>query len=352
MKWTFFPVAQFEQLAPTWNALNDGAGSLPFLHSRFLLPLCEVFGDRNLKLALCESAQGPLAMGILTKKSVAQWETFQPSQLPLGAWVMRPDQDFERLLSGLAKRLPGMALAIGVTQQDPASIRRPEESARLHTLDYIRTAWVPIAGSFDDYWAKRGKNLRNNMKKQRAKLEQDGVTTSLEVLTRPEDVGPAIEDYGRLESGGWKAAGGTAIHPGNAQGRFYRAMLESFCLAGEGRIYRYRFGERVVAVDLCIAGGGAVVILKTTYDESIKTISPAFLMRQETFRKLFDERQIKRIEFFGKLMEWHTRWSDEVRTMYHVNYYRWPFLPGIRHSLVKLRMPRDQTEGASTPKDS
>jgi len=51
-------------------------------------------------------------------------------------------------------------------------------------------------------------------------------------------------------------------------------------------------------------------------------------------------------------MEWHTRWSDEVRTMYHVNYYRWPFLPGIRHSLVKLRMPRDQTEGASTPKDS
>ena len=352
MKWTFFPVAQFEQLAPTWNALNEGAGSLPFLHSRFLLPLCEVFGDRNLKLALCESAQGPLAMGIITRKGLAQWETFQPSQLPLGAWVMRPDQDFERLLSGLAKRLPGMALAIGVTQQDPASFRRPAESARLHTLDYIRTAWVPIAGSFDDYWAKRGKNLRNNMKKQRAKLEQDGVTTNLEVLTRPEDVGPAIEDYGRLESGGWKAAGGTAIHPGNAQGRFYRNMLESFCRAGEGRIYRYRFGERVVAVDLCITGGGAVVILKTTYDESIKTISPAFLMRQETFRKLFDERQIKRIEFFGKLMEWHTRWSDKERTMYHVNYYRWRWLPKCRRMLMKLQLPRGQPASGATPKHS
>ena len=81
-------------------------------------------------------------------------------------------------------------------------------------------------------------------------------------------------------------------------------------------------------------------------------MSPAFLMRLETFRKLFDERQIKRIEFFGKLMEWHTRWSDEVRTMYHVNYYRWPFLPRIRHTLAKLRMPRDQTESASIPKDS
>jgi len=352
MKWTFFPVAQFEQLAPTWNALNDVAGNLPFLHSRFILPLCEVFGDQNLKLALCESARGPLAMGILTRKGLAQWETFQPSQLPLGAWVMRPEQDFERLLSGLVKRLPGMALAIGVTQQDPGSIRRPAESGRLHTLDYIRTAWVPIAGSFDDYWAKRGKNLRHNMKRQRAKLEQDGVTTSLEVLTRPEEVGPAIEDYGRMESAGWKAAGGTAIHPDNAQGRFYRNMLEAFCRAGEGRIYRYRFGERVVAVDLCIEGGGVIVVLKTTYDESINTISPTFLMRQEAFRKMFEERRVKRIEFFGKLMEWHTKWSDEVRTIYHINYYRWPFLPKIRRTVMKMRTPKDQLESTGTPQAS
>jgi hypothetical protein len=325
---------------------------LPFLHSRVILPLCEVFGDRNLKLALCERARVPLAMGILTRKGLAQWETFQPSQLPLGPWVMRPDEDLERLLSELAKSLPGMALAIGVTQQDPGCIRRPAESPRLHTLDYIRTAWVPIAGSFDDYWAKRGKNLRHNMKRQRARLEQDGVTTSLELLTRPEDVGPAIEDYGRLESAGWKAAGGTAIHPDNAQGRFYRNMLEAFCRAGEGRIYRYRFGERVVAVDLCVEGGGAIVILKTTYDESIKTISPTFLMRQEAFRRLFEERRVKRIEFFGKLMEWHTRWSDEVRTMYHINYYRWKFLPKIRRRLTKMRMPKDQLENTGTPQAS
>jgi hypothetical protein len=352
MNWNIHPIAQFERLAPTWNALNDSAGALPFLHSRFILPLCEVFGDRDLKLALCESAHGPLAMGILTRKGPSQWETFQPSQLPLGAWVMRPDQDLEHLLSGLVKRLPGMALAIGVTQQDPSCIRRPTESARLYTLDYIRTAWVPIAGSFDDYWARRGRNLRHNMKRQRAKLEQDGVATRLEVLTRPEDVGPAIEDYGRMESEGWKAAGGTAIHPGNAQGRFYRTMLEAFCRAGEGCIFRYRFGERVVAVDLCIERGGVIVILKTTYDESIKTISPTFLMRQEVFRTMFEERRVKRIEFFGRLMEWHTKWSDEVRTIFHINYYRWPFLPKFRRWATKMRMPRDQPESAGAPQES
>jgi hypothetical protein len=156
----------------------------------------------------------------------------------------------------------------------------------------------------------------------------------------------AVEDYGRLESAGWKAAGGTAVSPDNAQGRFYRTMLEAFCRAGRGRVYRYWFGERVVAIDLCIEGGGALVILKTTYDESIKTISPASLMRQEAFRSLFDERRLTRIEFYGRLMEWHTRWTNDVRTMYHVNYFRWPFLQRVKRLAMRVRMKRERSADA------
>jgi Acetyltransferase (GNAT) domain len=334
--WNIHPISRFEQFAQPWNALNDAAGGLPFLHSRFIVPLCQTFGDESLKIALCENAQGPVAMGILTRRGTGHWETFQPSQLPLGAWVMSPDQEFERLLSGLANALPGLGLAIGVTQQDPDCAERPAASPRLRTLDYIQTARVPVAGTFEDYWNKRGKNLRHNMKRQRAKLENDGVKLRLEVMTSSADVGQAIEDYGRLEGAGWKAEYGTAITAGNAQGRFYRAMLESFCNAGAGRIYRYRFSDRVVAVDLCVEGGGALVILKTTYDESIKTISPAFLMREESFRGLFGERTVKRIEFFGKLMEWHTRWTDDVRTLYHVNYYRSPLVPAFKSLAARL----------------
>ena len=74
---------------------------------------------------------------------------------------------------------------------------------------------------------------------------------------------------------------------------------------------------------MTLEGNGSLIILKTTYDESIKSSSPAFLMRQEAVRQLFAEGRIRRIEFHGKLMQWHTRWSDEARTMYHINYHRW-----------------------------
>src|SRR5215510_4673249 len=109
MNWTLYPIAEFERLAPAWDELNDAAGSLPFLTSRFIVPLCRTFGDHNLKIALCEGAQRPLAMGLLARRSHSQWETFQPSQLPLGAWVMRPEGDFGLLLSGLGRKLPGIA---------------------------------------------------------------------------------------------------------------------------------------------------------------------------------------------------------------------------------------------------
>jgi CelD/BcsL family acetyltransferase involved in cellulose biosynthesis len=331
MSWAIHPVSRFGELAPVWNALNDAAGRLPFLNSRFLEPLCEAFGDPELKIAVCEDAAG-----LFARRGALQWQTFQPSQLPLGAWVARPGANVPQLLSGLVRALPGFTLAVGLTQQDPDRSPRPPESSRLRTLDYAEIVRLPIAGSFDDYWSERGRNLRHNMRKQRARLERDGISTRLEVLTRAEDVAAAIADYGALESAGWKAAGGTAIHPDNAQGRFYRAVLESFCRAGAGRIYRYRFGERAVAVDLCIEGGGALVVLKTTYDESIEGVSPAFLMHEEVFRLLFEERRLDRIEFFGRRMDWHTRWSDDVRTLYHASCYRLPLVSRLRALLRRV----------------
>ena len=136
-----------------------------------------------------------------------------------------------------------------------------------------------------------------------------------------------LADYGRLESAGWKADIGTAIHPDNGQGRFYQSVLESFCRRGAARMYRYWFNDRVVAMDLCIEGGDHLVILKTTYDESIKDgSSPAFLLRQDQFEQIFTEARFKAIEFYGKVMDWHLKWTGEVRTLFHVNAYRFDSL--------------------------
>jgi CelD/BcsL family acetyltransferase involved in cellulose biosynthesis len=212
-------------------------------------------------------------------------------------------------------------LKIGITQQDPKIYpRSPIESRRISTQDYVDTASIPVLDSFESYWSARGKNLRHNLKRQRNRLEKEGVNPVLVEINDPSGVEKAITAYGELENAGWKSSQGTAVHVDNSQGRFYCGLMNDFCMNGSGSIYQYYYDAKMVASDICIKQGGTFVILKTTYDETIKTSSPAFLMRQEIFQQLFDHQDVQNIEFYGKAMDWHAKWSEDIRTLYHLNF--------------------------------
>ena len=292
------------------------------MESAFLQPALDAFGNGTELLCLCHTNGRLCAAAIVQHGTRGMWQTFQPSQLPLGAWLSDESVDPVSACNTLLAKLPGFSLGIGVTQLDMHFQPRPSDGPKVRTHDYIQTAWVDIEGSFETYWEARGKNIKQNTRKQRNKLKTDGTTTRLECITDATKVPQAIADYGLLESAGWKTADGTAIHPTNSQGKFYQKMLENFCQSGRGRIYRYWFGDKVVAMDLCICDDHTIVILKTTYDESYKTVSPSTLMRQDEFQHLFEEARFQRIEFYGKVMEWHTRWTLNARAIYHANVYR------------------------------
>lgn len=333
MTWTLHPIAQLPNFAAQWDALVQSRPGAPFLETAFLQPALNTFGTGQELLCL-HHANGQLsAAAIVQRGSKGMWQIFQPSQLPLGAWIATESIDLLTAAGSLLAKLPGLAVGLGLPQLDVRFQPRPEDNATLRTQPYIQTAWVDIESGFDAYWDARGKNLRQNTRKQRNKLQADGTTTRLDCITDTANVAQAIVDYGMLESAGWKTADGTAIHPDNAQGKFYQEMLENFCRLNRCRIYRYWFGDKVVAMDLCICDDVAIVILKTTYDESYKQVSPSTLMRQDEFQQLFEEAKFKRIEFYGKVMEWHTRWTANSRDIYHATLYRWGLLKKL-HSPV------------------
>jgi len=337
MTWNFHPCSRFVEYASAWDELQTASTNTPFLESAFLGPLLDVFGSGDEVLALHDSGGRLDVATILRPRGALRWETFQPSQLPLGPWLCALDADLSAHMHRLMRALPGLVLGLGVTQLDPRLVTRPLSRGSARSIDYIRTPYLEVVGSFDDYWIQRGKNLRQNVRKQRNNLKAEGIEGKLECVTEPSKVAAAIADYGNLESSGWKADTGTNIHASNAQGCFYRTMLENFCSLGRGRIYRYRFGESVVAMDLCIDNGPLVVVLKTTFDESQRQVSPSTLMRQDQFEAWWKEGRFRRIEFYGKTLEWHTRWTATERTLYHVSAYRWQWLERVSARVFALR---------------
>jgi hypothetical protein len=148
-----------------------------------------------------------------------------------------------------------------------------------------------------------------------------------------------VDEYGVLESSGWKGSEGTALNPQNSQGRFYRELFEYLAARGEATVFRCFFGDRLVASDLCVHRNGVFIILKTAFDESEKGLSPSLLMKEQMFETLFGDGRTRRIEFYGRVMEWHRRWSEDIRTMYHVNFFRWPWLASYQRS--KMRAPAE-----------
>jgi hypothetical protein len=240
----------------------------------------------------------------------------------------------------MLKQLPGLALSIGITQQDPKLVHRPEPNGQIEVVDYVPTAWVDLVGTFEEFWLSRGKNLRHNLRKQRRKLEDQGSQLRFEFLVRPEDIASAFLDFGKLESAGWKADAGSAIAVNNDQGRFYSGMLHAFASKNSAFAMRLSLDDRPIAVDFGVMDSTTLVILKTTYDENLKGSSPAQLLHERAFEYLFGLPHPPRVEFYGKVMEWHTRWTEQSRLLFHLNYYRSPAIRRVRHLVKRVASGR------------
>ena len=329
MTWRFFPIERFADHAGAWRDLNARSANSPLLDPLFVAPSIEAFRRGGELLGLFGDVNRPAAMGIFQPAKRFSWQTFQPANAPLGAWLSETDKPLVDFLAPLVASIPGPALLLGLTQLDPDFHPRSAPGARLRTADYIETARITVEGSFEDYWQLRSKNLRHNTKRQTNRLKRDNVTVRFEILSAPEDMGRAVADYSALEQSGWKADIDTAVRAEDAQGRFYEAMLKGFGALGQAAVYRYFYDDTLVASDICIERDGCMIVLKTAHDHSQKNTSPAQLMRYKIFRRAFESGKIQRIEFYGPVMDWHTRWTEEVRTIYHVNYYRWPWLAAL-----------------------
>jgi hypothetical protein len=337
LSWELLSPGALTRSSVEWNQLVAEAGYPPFLQAEFLMCAVRVLGCERGRLVIGRQHGRMMAGGLLVPVGRGRWCAYQPSQLPLGAWVMQPGSDWRNTCRSLLGALPGFAGSLAVTQQDPRLVSRPSSCSDCEDLDYVETGWIDVAGSFDDYWKGRGKNLRQNLPKLKRRLEERGARLSFEFLEQPAAVDAAFAEYAALESAGWKAEGGTAISADNVQGTFYREMLQDYARRGAAFAVRLMIDGHPIAVDFGLRDAECMVILKTTYDQGYRAYSPAQLLHEQAFTHVFQHRLARRIEFFGKLMEWHTRWTDQSRMLFHVNYYRSPWLRTARDLLKRTR---------------
>lgn len=99
-----------------------------------------------------------------------------------------------------------------------------------------------------------------------------------------------VEPLLRLESAGWKARTALAAVPGGAE------LARGLVASGVAHVAELRAGDRVVAAQLQLVGGGTSSCVKTAYDETLRRHSPGTLLELDVLQRFHDDPAVRLLD--------------------------------------------------------
>ena len=334
--WTVEQLHDLEDILVCIDKADAAFDVSPLLSRRFLEPILEIQYGRQRQAYVASlvspSSERPHVLAILVPRRFGVWETLSAPQAPLGLVWEEQGFDWVPHMPGLLAQLPGVAMLAALLHQDMRTL--PDDLGPYMNLKHhLTTGAIQVTGDFEDYWAERPAKYRRNISNRYNRLSRDGIETRLDIVRAPADMAAAVDDYGRMESAGWKGRADTAVHPENAQGEMYRRIMHDFALDGEAIAFQYFLNDELAATDLALSSRGQLIFLKTTYAETLSAYSPSQLMRREIFEWVFAEKLVDRIEFYGRVQDRHRALCTDFWDIGHLNIYRLPLLMKLHQAL-------------------
>jgi hypothetical protein len=320
--------------AKDWDGLAKLYGLPEIVGARFVEAVVTTLAPQHGRLRLLTGLRDsvPVVMAIVHRTDLLTIELFQPSQMPISLLVAQDSKSVRRCFHEYLNSKLMRPMRFELLQMDSKHFAQLGSDECNIEVDYVSIAYVDFPSKFETYYELLSKNLRANCRKQRNTLARNGLSCRLEIVREAERIEQAVKQYSELELSGWKRSEGTAVDESSGQLSFYNRLLTNFAEIGQAQVVQLWISgdgfDRLVASDLCIVSGKVAFMLKTAYDEELKqheslsSISPAALMHQDLFRYWIDELHVERLEFYGKTLDWHLRWTNQERVLYHLSVFQ------------------------------
>ena len=197
------------------------------------------------------------------------------------------DETLEAMLACIAgdPSLPKI-IALDAMRADGATMRALTRvlDSRGSTPCILRRSLRPMLASNLDgkhYMEKAlSGSSRKKLRQHRRRLAEKGAFES-KIVTEPEAVGRALEDFLRLEAAGWKGRKRTALLCNPADATFTREMMTSLAPQGDAWIHALYLDGRPVSMQIVLRAGAAAFTWKTAYDEALHDFSPGMLLLED-----------------------------------------------------------------------
>jgi hypothetical protein len=148
--------------------------------------------------------------------------------------------------------------------------------------------------------------MRKNLKRYGKKLERRGAV-SVEMKRGAGADKDFLFEFLSLEASGWKGRNGTAIASRADSTAFYRTLVRNLADQNQLEWHTMRVDGRLVAAEIGIPCGSALILLKTAYDEDFAECRPGSLLNAEVIRDAFLRPDVTEINDMSD-MDWHDYW--------------------------------------------
>lgn len=147
--------------------------------------------------------------------------------------------------------------------------------------------WLPLEGRWEDYFASRSRNARQGLRRRERLLFEAYPDTHIEVVDRPEAIGPAFERYLAVEVRGWKGCEGVGLWSDPRQQDLYREVLPELSRHGQAAVWLLRSGGRDIAALVRLRQGRTLYERHSAYDPDYARFSPSTYLCMEAVRRSF-----------------------------------------------------------------
>jgi len=178
---------------------------------------------------------------------------------------------------------------------------------------------LPLSSSWDAFRSQVSKAMIKDAVRQAKRLGSMGALR-MDVLTAWEPMAPALEECFRLETLGWKGVSGSPIVADPQTQTFYTDLARRKASSGQMALYLLRLGDRLLAFEYCLRGGGRIELLKISYDPEYKVYSPGNVLRMLVIQHEIERGEV-RTYHLGRPSEWKARWTVSVAPLCTLRIY-------------------------------
>lgn len=314
-------LAALESRIPAWQGLVQAAEASRghgewFAGPDWLIPWLQAFGETMApRVALMH--RGDTLVGVVPLVAQTRHRAWCSTSLqaPVNPHVRRvgalgtesPDTLYHTLFTALRAR--DEALCVHLRQlrsEGPDEVGIRAATDRLGLLDIVQDepvgAVIDLAAGWDAWMATLSSKARRSRTRKWKKLQELGgweVRVVREVAALPD----AWARVRLVESCSWKEERGTSIPRDPGAEVLYRGVAERCAHHGALRLFLLEYQGVPVAHAFAVLRGGVAYLLKNSYDEAHRALSPGSVLVWHVMEQAAME-GCHTFDFLGDLMEW------------------------------------------------